>query len=368
LKSFGSSPFPLHGLRGMNDAQSNPVLVDVTRGGQVESRHRGAIAVADAEGRPVFALGNISRPIFPRSAIKLLQAIPLVESGGADIFGLDVAELAVACASHSGEPKHVEAVRSLLAKAGVDETLLACGPHWPIDERAARELARQDSDPCPIHNNCSGKHAGMLAAVRHLGLTLRHYERPDHPLQLRIRETVADITGAPLVGEAPGVDGCSVPTWPLPLQALATGFARIATGALAPTRASAAQRLMQACITAPDMVAGRGRLDTVLMQAFAPQLLAKGGAEGVHCAAILSSGFGIAIKMDDGAKRGAEAVLVHLLAHLTDGAGLHLQPILQGGVRNWRGDIVGRVQPAPPFSEALRALPASPAHAKVGFA
>ena len=167
---------------------ANPTLVEVFRGTLVESRHAGAIAVADADGGLLFAFGDVERPVFPRSAVKAMQAMPLVESGAADAFGLGDDELAVACASHSGELAHVEAVRSLLAKAGLDESYLACGAHWPISEEASRELIRVGRRPQAIHNNCSGKHAGMLAACIHLDFDPRGYARPEHPLQSLIAE------------------------------------------------------------------------------------------------------------------------------------------------------------------------------------
>src|SRR5262245_55617127 len=167
--------------------QDNPILVEVTRGGLVESCHRGAAAIADADGRVLLALGDVERPIYPRSAVKALQAIPLIESGTADAFGLGQDELAIACGSHSGEETHVGVVRTLLAKAGLDESQLACGAHWPIGERPSRELSRMGKSPTPIHNNCSGKHAGMLATAVHLGLDLRGYERPEHPVQQEIK-------------------------------------------------------------------------------------------------------------------------------------------------------------------------------------
>ncbi len=163
---------------------SNPVLVEIVRGSLVESRHTGAIAVADAGGRLVLALGDVECPIYPRSAVKAMQALPLVESGAADAFALSEAELAVACASHSGDRVHLDAVRSLLAKAGLDESTLACGAHWPVSEEATRELMRARQRPRAIHNNCSGKHAAMLATAKHLGLDPRGYEQPDHPVQL----------------------------------------------------------------------------------------------------------------------------------------------------------------------------------------
>ena len=267
--------------------QDNPILVEVTRGGLVESCHRGAVAIADADGRVLLGLGDIERPVYPRSAVKALQAIPLIESGAAEAFGLRQAELAIACASHSGDETHIGAVRTLLAKAGLDESLLACGAHWPIGDRASRELSRLGKSPMPIHNNCSGKHAGMLATAVHLGLDPRGYERPEHKVQQEIRRVISEICDVTLEQDEIGIDGCSVPTFALPLAAVATGFARLASGrGLEVTRAEAARRLMDACFAAPDLVAGEGRFDTIVMRGLPGTAFAKGGAEesiAPHC-------------------------------------------------------------------------------------
>lgn len=341
-------------------ASSNPVLVEVVRGPIVESQHAGAIAVADADGRLLLARGDVERPVFPRSAIKALQAIPLVESGAADAFGLGEDELAVACASHSGDPVHIAAVRSLLAKAGLDENYLACGAHWPVSERATRELIRAGRRPQAIHNNCSGKHAGMLAASVHLGLDPRGYERPDHRLQVTIAGIISETCGIRLDRDCMGVDGCSVPTWSLPLSALAQGFARLGTGeGLATTRAGAAARLLRACFASPVLVAGEGRFDTIVMRSLAPAVFVKGGAEGVHCAALPGLGLGVAFKVDDGAKRGVERALSEVLAALLPEARLALADQLEGELLNWRGIGVGRIVASAALLRAVAALEAT---------
>ena len=340
---------------------SNPVLVEVVRGTIVESRHAGAVAVADADGRVLLALGDVERPIFPRSAVKALQAIPLVESGTADAFGLGEDELAVACASHSGDRVHIAAVRSLLAKAGLDESHLACGAHWPVSETAMRELMRAGRRPQAIHNNCSGKHAGMLAASVHLGLDPRGYERPDHRLQVMIAGIISETCGVRLDRDCMGIDGCSVPTWSLPLGALAQGFARLGTGeGLATTRAGAAARLLRACFASPVLVAGEGRFDTIAMRALAPAIFVKGGAEGVHCAALPGLGLGVALKVDDGAKRGVERALSEVLTALLPEARSALADQLDGELLNWRGISVGRIAASAALLRALAALDATP--------
>jgi L-asparaginase II len=341
--------------------QSNPVLVEAIRGKIVESRHCGAIAVADASGQLVLALGDVERPIFPRSAVKALQALLLIESGAADAFGLGDAELAVACASHSGDPAHIEAVKALLGKAGLDETYLACGAHWPISDSALRELMQSGARPRPIHNNCSGKHAGMLAAAVHLGLDPRAYERPDHELQVLIAGILSEICGVRLSRDGIGIDGCSVPTFAVPLAALARGFARFGTGVgLAPERARAAERLAHACFALPALVAGEGRFDTIAMRALAPAVFVKGGAEGVHCGALPELGLGIALKVDDGAKRGSERALAELLAATIPEARDALAEIRDGEVLNWRGARVGHLQASASLLRELAALEATP--------
>jgi L-asparaginase II len=343
------------------NASTNPVLVEVMRGTLVESRHMGAIAIADTSGRLVLALGDVERPVFPRSAVKALQAIPLVESGAADSFRLGDAELAVACASHSGDRVHVEAVRSLLAKAGLDESYLACGAHWPVSDEAFRNLTRGGGRPLAIHNNCSGKHAGMLAACVHLGLDPRGYERADHPIQVMIAGIISEACGVTLSRDDTGVDGCSVPTWSLPLRSLAQGFARFGTGAgLASALAGAAERLRRACFARPVLVAGEGRFDTIAMRALAPALFVKGGAEGVHCAALPELGLGIALKIDDGAKRGAERALAEVLAALIPEARTALAEQLDGELHNWRGVRVGQVVASKALVQELAAIALAP--------
>jgi L-asparaginase II len=335
----------------------NPILVEVTRGLLVESRHSGAIAIADAQGHLRLGLGDVGRPVFPRSAVKALQAIPLVESGAADAFGLSEDELAVTCASHSGDPVHLEAARSLLARAALDESDLACGAHWPVSEAATRELIRAGRRPQAIHNNCSGKHAGMLAAAVHLGLDPRGYERPDHPLQVMIARIISETCGVELERARMGIDGCSLPTWALPLGALAQGFARLGTGeGLSPGRANAGQRLVRACFASPVLVAGEERFDTIMLRDLAPTAFVKGGAEGVHCAALPGLGLGLALKIDDGAQRAAELALSEVLAALLPQARPVLAEQLAGELLNWRGISVGRVAASAELEQAIGTL------------
>src|SRR6478672_4395401 len=213
----------------------NPVLVEATRGALVESRHRGAIAAADANGRYLLALGDVERPVFPRSAVKLLQAIPLIESGAADAFGLGDEELAIACASHSGEPAHVAVVERMLAKAGLDVSALECGTHWPRIGKVANAIAAAGREPNALHNNCSDKHAGFLclACVLCGGVNLRQYAKgyvaPRHPVMRAVTEALEAATGHDMRQAPRGIDGCSIPTYAIPLDRLALAFARVGT-------------------------------------------------------------------------------------------------------------------------------------------
>ena len=328
--------------------QDNPILVEVTRGSLVESCHRGAVAIADADGRVLLGVGDIERPVYPRSAVKAMQALPLIESGAADAFRLGDKELAIACASHSGEEAHIDAVRSLLAKAGLDESQLACGAHWPIGERASRELMRAGKSPTAIHNNCSGKHAGFLCVACAMDAAPTHYVDAAHPVQRLVRATLEDVIGAVLSQDVCATDGCSAPTWAMPLVALARGFARFGTGlGLTPGRAKAAARLLEACAAQAWHVAGTGRFCTEVMQRFGARVFVKTGAEGVYCAALPEQGLGIALKCDDGAGRAAEVTLAATLARFlpkdTDRAAL--ERFVRPTLSNWNGIAVGSIRP-----------------------
>jgi L-asparaginase II len=332
---------------------SNPVLVEVLRGTLVESRHRGAVAVADADGATVLALGDVATPIFPRSAVKALQALPLIETGAAERYGFGDEELALACASHSGEPGHVAVAERMLAKAGLDVAALRCGAHWPMAQSAVVAVARA-GEPSALHNNCSGKHAGFLCDACAMGVDHADYWRPQHPVQRQVRAVLEDVTGATLGDERRAIDGCSVPTWAIPLQNLAHGFAKFATGkGLAPQRARAAARLRGACAQKPWHVAGTGRFCTEIMQLFGPRVFVKTGAEGVYCGALPERGLGIALKCDDGAGRAAQVVTAALIARylpLGDAERTALTQYMRPTLRNWNGFEVGSLRPTAPLS------------------
>jgi L-asparaginase II len=326
---------------------TNPILVEVLRSHLVESRHRGAVAVTDADGTAVLAIGDVTTPIFPRSAVKALQALPLVETGAADAFGFGDEELALACASHSGEAGHIAGVTRMLAKAGLDVAALRCGAHWPMAQPAVVELART-GEPSALHNNCSGKHAGFLCVACARGIDHADYWRPQHPVQREVRAVLEDMTGATLSEDRRAIDGCSVPTWAIPLENLAHAFAKFGTGrGLGPERARAATRLRAACAQKPWHVAGTGRFCTEIMQLFGARVFLKTGAEGVYCGALPEEGLGIALKCDDGASRAAQAVMAAIIARflpLNDAERAALERFVHPTLRNWNGFEIGALR------------------------
>jgi L-asparaginase II len=336
---------------------TDPVLVEVLRGPLVESRHRGAVAVVDADGKTALAIGDVARPVYPRSAVKALQAIPLVEEGAADRFGLGDEELALVCASHSGEPGHVAVVERMLAKAGLDPTALRCGTHWPSAQSAAYVLARSGAASA-LHNNCSGKHAGFLCVACAMGVDHADYFRPDHPVQQRVRAVLEDVTGAVVSPDRCAIDGCSAPTWAIPLENLARGFAKFATGrALAQPRAAAAARLREVCAQKPWHVAGTGRFCTEIMQIFGARVFVKTGAEGIFCGALPEQGLGIAVKCADGAGRAAQVIMAAVIARflpLNEGERAALASFARPILRNWNGFEVGAIRVTDTINAGLR--------------
>jgi L-asparaginase II len=286
----------------------NPVIAEITRGSIVESRHRGSFVVCDADGNVIIASGDITTPVYPRSAIKAFQCLPVIESGAADRFGLTDEEIALCCASHYGEQRHVEVARSILAKTGHSESHYQCGPQWPSDHNAARDLVRSGQTVGQIHNNCSGKHAGMLALASHLGAEHKNYIALDHPVQQSVAATLTRLCDIDLKTTPVGIDGCSVPTWAMPLRNTAMGFARFLA-------LPVAQRIISAVRSHAFMIAGTDTFDTDIMQAV-PRLFIKYGAEAVYCGCIPHAGLGFAMKCDDGSQRAIEVAAAALLVKL----------------------------------------------------
>jgi L-asparaginase II len=345
---------------------ANPTLVEAWRGGIVESAHRGALAIVDAAGSVHTVLGDIDRPIFPRSAIKVLQALPLVESGAAERLQLGDEELALACASHGGEERHARTAAGMLAKAGVDVSALECGAHWPYHDASIKAMAARGEQPTALNNNCSGKHSGfvclgcLLADGRDLRGFLRGYVKPEHPVMREVTAAVQQATGYDLAQTARGTDGCSIPTYAIPLRHLAHAFARVGTGTgLREGHARAAQRLRAAVARAPFMVAGSGRFDSGVMERLGERVFCKVGAEGVYCAALPEAGLGVAIKMDDGntsrACEVAMAAVIEALVPLDDADAAFMRRLSDLALTNWNGIEVGRLRAA----TALRSLAAA---------
>jgi L-asparaginase II len=335
---------------------SNPILVELTRGPLVESTHTGSIAITRPSGELLVSIGDIQRPVFPRSAVKAFQCLPLIESGAADHFGFGDREIALACASHSGTIAHADLAAAMLASAKLTHTALGCGAHEPMQEAAARALAASGARPTALHNNCSGKHAGMCACAVHHGEDPAGYWLPDHPVQQRIATVLRALTGEALGADVRGTDGCSAPNWAIPTASLARAFAAFITGE-GPGRAhrTAAERIAKAAWAAPDMVAGPGRLDTVVMSKLPGRVFMKTGAEGVYCGALPELGLGFAVKIDDGAKRAAEAVTMAILNRLIpQSKGLGDASVMT----NWRGTEVGTTRISSEVQTAMDRLPA----------
>ncbi|MEN8373868.1 MAG: asparaginase [Gemmatimonadota bacterium] len=314
--------------------------VDVLRGGLIESRHAFHAVVADGSGRSLMTLGSASVPTFTRSAIKPLQASAVAADGAFDAFDMGSDMVALACASHGGEEDHVALARAMLSRVGASVEDLACGPHEPMYAPAARALAGSGTAPGRLHNNCSGKHAAMLALAAHLGTGLEGYHRADHPVQRRMGEELCRWAGLDADALETGVDGCGAATFRVPLAALAIAFARwsVAEGPPARVRAAIASH--------PRLLAGTGRLCTAIVRETRGSVLAKVGAEGVYCACVPERGLGVALKVGDGARRAAEAALVALLeAHGALGAdqAARLGAAAAPPVLNTRGETVGGV-------------------------
>jgi L-asparaginase II len=314
---------------------AHPILIEVVRGGTVESIHRGAACVVDASGKVLRAWGDADALICPRSALKPFQALPLLRSGAADAAGVTSEELALACASHSGEPMHVGRIAAWLARLGLSERDLECGAHMPGHEPTARALICENVAPSALHNNCSGKHTGFLCCAQHVGAPTKGYIAPDHPLQEAVLRAIADMTAwntatAPIV-----VDGCSAPNLFLPLRNLARGWARLAEE----------RRIIDAMKTYPLLVSGIGRPCAQLTQALASDGVVKTGAEGVYAACLPERGLGIAVKIDDGAGRGSVVAITAILKQLDAfRADADVSQLLETPIVNWRGTHTGVVR------------------------
>lgn len=324
-------------------------MIELWRGGMLESWHSGHAVICDETGGIVEAWGDADAVIFPRSSCKMIQALPLLESGAAAKAGLTDAHLALACASHQGAALHVGMVADWLKAEGLAEADLRCGAHVPMDEAERDRLIRADEKPCQLHNNCSGKHAGFLTLARHLGAGPEYVEI-DHPVQRAVRAAAEEITG--MTSPRYGIDGCSAPNFATSVQALARAMATFAAASdSGGARARAAHRLTRAMAAFPELVAGEGRACTRLMRAMGGRAAVKTGAEAVFVAILPDQRRGIALKIVDGGTRAAEAAITALLVRL--GALDRDDPVvaryLTGPQKNWRGLVTGEMRLAAGF-------------------
>ena len=326
------------------------ILANVIRGNTVESVHTGHIYIIDGDGREVASIGDPSTVTYFRSACKAFQLIPCITSGAADAFGFTDDEVALAAASHSGEPMHVEIAARMLAKAGFTESDLRSGSHLPFSSAAAAEMQRAGEQPTQLHNNCSGKHAAMLAFAKHIDADVTTYDSPDNRIQKRILRCIADFTEFPENSIAIGIDGCCVPNFALPVSAMAKSFINL----IAPTKFPdatqvACRRVVAAMIKHPELIGGSERLDTQIMQAAEGRLISKVGADGVWLCGVLPcekwpTGLGIALKIADGDDYLSRPVVaVEILRQLGVLSTDDLPDMSPMPIKNRRGDIVGEV-------------------------
>ncbi len=326
----------------------SPVLVEVVRGQMVESRHRVTIAIADHTGKIISSCGPIDQPIYGRSAIKPFFAMSLIESGAADRFRLSDEEIALACASHNGEPAHVDAVLSWLERLGLSNDDLECGPQAPSHDASWHDMIRAGQSPTRAHNNCSGKHAGFLTLAQHLGVSTQGYVEEAHQVQRYVWDGLGEMCDLNLAGAARGIDGCGIPVLAMPLSKFAIGMARMARPAgLAPTRAASCARVLKAMTDHPFNVGGTGRFCTKTMTVLKGKAAIKPGAEGVYSAALPELGLGIALKVEDGASRISEVAMGRVLRGLgvlSEEAADRLAGELEPIVRNWAGVKTGVIR------------------------
>ncbi|MEP7074403.1 MAG: asparaginase [Acidobacteriota bacterium] len=327
------------------------ILANVIRGETVESIHRGHFIVVDGEGNTIASAGDPDTVTFYRSSCKFFQAIPLITSGAADAFGFDEEEIALACASHSGQKRHVEVAASMLAKIGLDETALHCGTHMPFYRPEAEKLIREGKSPSTLQNNCSGKHSAMLAVAHKIGADVETYERLENPVQQQILEIISKFTEIPKDEIAVASDGCCVPNFAVSVRSMARSLVNLISRAdsFGQDISDAAKRLVQASLNHPELIGGTDRLDTQIMQAAPGKILSKVGADGVWLGGVLpcdqwKSGLGIAVKIEDGDdNRGRPVVVVEILRQLGVLPADALPQISPMPNKNRRGDIVGSI-------------------------
>lgn len=324
-------------------------LVDVIRGGIVESEHWGHIAVVNSEGKLIYSIGDPNRLTFARSSMKPLQAIPIVETGAADFYKLSQADLSLACASHNGEDQHTNRVRAILKDLELTIDSLKCGTHPPRWQEKYEELMKSGEDISAVYNNCSGKHSGMLTTAKFMGESLEDYYKTDHPVQKRIIEVISDLCEIPKVEIEIGIDGCGVPVHGIPLKKIALGFAKLANPSAFPNkRKEAIERVTSAMMAEPEMVGGTNRFCTDFMKTEEGRMFGKAGAEGVYCIGDIETGLGIALKIEDGNGRATAPVAIEVLTQLNllnEKQRELLQEYHYPQLKNARQEVIGQLRP-----------------------
>lgn len=327
------------------------ILAKVIRGATVESIHRGHFVVIDGGRNLIASAGDPETVTFLRSAAKPIQAIPLITSGAADAFEFSEDEIAMACASHSGEAIHVRLAKLMLERIGLSESHLRCGVHLPFNDKESERMQRAGEYPTQLHNNCSGKHIGMLGLAKHIGADLATYEEIDHPVQQAILHAVSVFTETPIEEVLVGIDGCAAPNFAVSLLGMAKSFLNL----IAPPSSfdedlqDAGRRITQAMLNCPDVIGGTDRLDTMLMKAAPGKIISKVGADGVWLCGVLPSeqwptGLGIALKVEDGDdKRARPVIAVEILRQLGVLSDIDLSDVSPMPIKNRRGEIVGKV-------------------------
>ncbi|MGC5326908.1 asparaginase [Brevibacillus sp. SYSU BS000544] len=325
-------------------------MVVVKRGNHIESTHAGSIAVVDRHGNLLYGLGDITRMTFTRSALKPVQAIPVLQSGAAERFLMTDKEIAICCGSHNGEEQHTQVVNSMLFRIGLQEGNLQCGAHPPYNHTHYLEMVRKQVEPSAIHNNCSGKHAGMLALAVHLESDIDTYHHLEHPVQRKVVEALAELAEFPEDQMMIGIDGCGVPNFGIPLDKLALVFAKFANPENVQHHSlrQTIKRLTHAMVQHPEMISGTNDFCTELIKVGDRRVLAKGGAEGVYCLGLIEKGIGIAIKVEDGNWRSATPVAVEVLkqlGELTPQQERALQSFHLPVITSRKGEAVGSIEP-----------------------
>lgn len=324
-----------------------PLMIEVTRGPIVESMHQVMAVVTNENGSVTQYWGNPLYLTLPRSAIKMLQALPLIESGAADKFNLEAKHIALACGSHRGEKDHLQALFQWMEKAGIQETQLVCGPHLPYDEKSAEAMLRRGQAATPLCNNCAGKHLALISTCLHLGEDPTGYEKYEHGAQKRVRKVLTEMIKVDHSKVGHGVDGCGIPTYGVALQALATGMSSLINPKEPPARKAASLRILEAVKSHPYYVAGSDNFVTAVIEKSQGRAIIKSGAEGVLCGVLPEKRVAFAVKASDGAGRAAQvaaATLLLQLGGLSEAEFRALSTYTMPEVKNWKGDVVGQVR------------------------